>query len=201
MVRTIKKTYGLDSPRVEEAMKRVPREQFVPEKYRETAYRDAPVPIGCDQTMSQPYTVAFMTHLLDLQGKEKVLEIGTGSGYQAAIMAELADKVYTMEIIPQLAESARETLKELGYENVYVKAESGEKGWPEAAPFDAMMITAGVEGEVPQALFDQLKKGGVLVAPVGGGYDKQMTRFTKGDNSKLDKEEFGVFHFVPFVEE
>jgi protein-L-isoaspartate(D-aspartate) O-methyltransferase len=201
MVKIIREVYGLDAPEVENAMIAVPREQFVDKKYKESAYEDGPVPIGYGQTVSQPYTVAFMTHLLGLKGNEKVLEIGTGSGYQAAILAELAREVYTMEIVAELAERAERILGRLGYKNVWIKAKSGKHGWSKKAPFDAILVTAGVEGKVPSALFNQLKKGGVLVAPVGKGYDKKMTRFTKTKEGKLKREEFGVFHFVPFVKE
>ena len=145
-----------------------------------------------------------MTDLLDLEGGERVLEIGTGSGYQAAVLSHLAGKVYTIEIIRQLAGRARARLKKLGYKNVYVKTESGEWGWEEKAPFDAILVTAGLDNGVPQALLDQLKRGGVLVAPMGKGHDKVMTRYKKLKNSKtpkFQKKEFGIFHFVPFVEE
>lgn len=211
MVGVIKEEYGLDSPSVFSAMLRVPREKFVSKVQRDIAYADGPVSIGFDQTMSQPYTVAFMTHLLDLddptspkasRGK-RVLEIGTGSGYQAAVLSLLAKEVYTIEIIGELADSARRRFKRLGYKNVHVREGSGEYGWKEAAPFDAIMITAGIAGEVPKPLFRQLKKTGVLVAPMGAGYDKVMTRFRRGSSgqAKFKKEEFGIFSFVPFIEE
>jgi protein-L-isoaspartate(D-aspartate) O-methyltransferase len=216
MVETIKKIYGLSSPRVLSVMLKIPREMFAPKIHRLSAYNDGPVPIGFGQTMSQPYTVAFMTHLLiegmqknsppshkTMEGK-KVLEIGTGSGYQAAILSKLVGEVYTIEIIGQLAEKAKVRLKKLGYKNVFVKVGSGEWGWPEKAPFDAIIITAGVNEKVPEALMAQLKTGGALVAPVGEGYEKVMVRYTKlknGKTEKLKKETFGIFHFVPFVEE
>lgn len=201
MVEEIRERYGLDSDRVLSAMLQVERDKFVSKRYRDIAYRDGPVPIAQGQTMSQPYTVAFMTDLLDLQGNEKVLEIGTGSGYQAAVLSHLAKEVYTVEIIQELAERAKRRLKKLGFENVHVKVGSGEWGWEGAAPFDAILVTAGIEKEVPEALLDQLKVGGVLVAPIGAGYDKVMTKFTKGESGKLKKEKHGIFHFVPFVEE
>lgn len=204
MVEEIKTKYGFKSPQVLSAMLQVPRHSFVDKKYEAIAYGDRPIPIGHGQTMSQPYTVAFMSDLLELTGDEKVLEIGTGSGYQAAVLAELAGEVYTMEIVPELAKRAEKTLKGLGYKNVHVKSGSGEHGWSEEAPFDAILITAGVEDEVPQELFDQLKEDGVLVAPIGKEHDKEMTRFIKSDKhgkKEINKEEFGIFHFVPFVEE
>lgn len=199
MVQEIKTRYGLISPNVLSVMLQIPREEFVPTKYRDVAYRDGPVPIGYGQTMSQPYTVAFMTDLIKLTGREKVLEIGTGSGYQAAILSRLAKKVYTIEIIPELARRAKSVFKKLGIKNVYVKVGSGEYGWPEKAPYNAILVTAGLRKDVPEALFEQLKDGGVLVAPLGEGEDKIMSRFTKKKSGKIEKEEFGIFHFVPFI--
>jgi protein-L-isoaspartate(D-aspartate) O-methyltransferase len=199
MIGEIREKYALSAPKVLAAMLKVPREQFVPKDSRNSAYEDEPIPIGWSQTISQPYTVAFMTNLLNLKGTEKVLEIGTGSGYQAAILSLLTPKVYSIEIIPELAKSAGDTLKRLGYKNVNVRQGSGEWGWKEEAPFDAIIVTAGIE-DVPQELLDQLKDGGVLVAPLGVGPDKIMTKLVKKvDGTK--KRQYGVFHFVPFVEE
>lgn len=200
MVYDIKERYGLKSPEVLSVMLQIPREVFAPKKYSDIAYRDGPVSIGYGQTMSQPYTVAFMTDLLDLTGKERVLEVGTGSGYQAAVLSRLAKEVYTVEIIRQLANRAKERLKKLGYKNVRVKTGSGEWGWEEESPFDAIIVTAGIERSVPKNLLDQLKDQGVLVAPIGKGPDKQMTKFIKKGN-QFNKEEYGIFHFVPFVKE
>lgn len=199
MIWEIKDKYGLDSPRVFSAMLQIPREKFASKKYKHIAYDDRPVSIGHGQTMSQPYTVAFMTDLLDLQGKEKVLEIGTGSGYQAAILSLLAKEVYTIEVIDELAKSASKCLKKLGLKNISVKSGKGEKGWPEKAPFDVILVTAGIRGEVPKVLFDQLKTNGTLIAPVGKGSGKVMTKFTKKKKDKITEEKHGVFHFVPFV--
>jgi|SRR3972149_2485537 len=210
MVEEIKERYNLDAPEVTSAMLQVPREKFIAKKYKDIAYSDRPVSIGYGQTMSQPYTVAFMTHLLvsgrvSVRGRKKniskwrVLEVGTGSGYQAAVLSILAKEVYTIEIIPQLAEKAKKTLKKLGYKNVHVRQGSGEWGWPEKSPFDAILITAGLDKDVPQELFDQISGGGVLVAPIGRGSDKVMTKFTKAKGDRLKKEKFGIFHFVPFV--
>lgn len=198
MILDIKEKYNLDAPKVFSAMLSVPREKFVPSQFQDLAYDDMAVSIGFGQTISQPYTVAFMTHLLDLKGEEKILEIGTGSGYQAAILSRLADKVYTIEIVPGLAKKARKTLKKLGVENLEVKRGSGEFGWKEKAPFDAIIVTAGLD-EIPRELFSQLKDGGILVAPVGVGQDKVMTKFVKREG-KIKKKEYGIFHFVPFVE-
>lgn len=210
MVEEIKKRYNLDAPEVASAMLQVPREKFIAKKYKDIAYSDRPVSIGYSQTMSQPYTVAFMTHLLvsgrvSVRGRKKniskwrVLEVGTGSGYQAAILSHLFKKVYTIEIIRQLADRAKKRLKKLGYKNVHVRQGSGEWGWPEKAPFDAILVTAGLKKSVPQELLDQLREKGVLVAPIGSGSDKVMTKFTKAKGNRLKKEKFGIFHFVPFV--
>lgn len=199
MIWEIRTRYGLDSPKVFSAMLQVPREEFVPKKYRRLAYEDSPVSIGHNQTMSQPYTVAFMTDLLNLKGKEKVLEIGTGSGYQAAILSFLAGEVFTIEIIKDLSRKAQKKLARLNYKNVHTKTETGEIGWPEKAPFDAILVTAALESKVPKTLFDQLKTNGVLVAPIGKGNDKMMTKYIKRKNNKLEEEEHGIFYFVPFV--
>jgi len=208
MIGEIRYKYGLSAPRVFSAMLKVPREEFMPKEHRDSAYYDGPISIGWGQTISQPYTVAFMTNLLGLKGDEKVLEIGTGSGYQTAILSCLAKKVFTIEIIPELVTKAKETLKRLGYKNIEFRIGSGEWGWREEAPFDAIIVTAGVEKE-PQGVLDQLKDGGVLVAPVGNGADKVMTRckklnnkvgYSDSKNQKLKKEKFGIFHFVPFIE-
>ena len=152
--------------RVLSAMEKVPRHRFMPEGVREEAYGDHPVPIGHGQTISQPYIVGFMTEALDVQPEHRVLEIGTGSGYQAAILGELAGEVYTIEIVEPLAERARRTLEEQGYKNVHVRAGNGYNGWPEKAPFDRIMVTAAPD-EVPPALIEQLKVGGIMAIPVG----------------------------------
>ena len=152
--------------RVLAAMRKVPRHRFVPEEMVHWAYRDGPLPIGHDQTISQPYIVAFMTQALELDGKEKVLEIGTGSGYQAAVLGECASEVYTIEIVEPLARRSTALLAELGYANVHVRAGDGYLGWPEAAPFDAIVVTAAPD-HVPQPLVDQLAVGGRMILPVG----------------------------------
>src|SRR3990172_12565509 len=187
MIGEIRDKYALSAPKVFAAMLKVAREEFVPTQYKDSAYEDGPISIGYGQTISQPYTVAFMTKLLDLKGKERVLEIGTGSGYQAAILSRLADKVYTLEIVPGLAKKAKENLKKLGFKNIEVKLGSGEFGWRQEAPFDAIIVTAGLS-EIPKELFSQLKDRGVLVAPVGVGQDKTMTKFLKREG-KINKKE------------
>jgi protein-L-isoaspartate(D-aspartate) O-methyltransferase len=166
MVEQQLKARGIRDPRVLEAMLTVPRDQFVPERQRPQAYADTPLPIGHDQTISQPYIVAFMTEALDVQPGDSVLEIGTGSGYQAAVLGTLARTVYTIEIVAPLAERARETLRRLGYRNVEVRTGNGYLGWPEHAPFDRIMVTAAPD-EVPPALIKQLKVGGLMAIPVG----------------------------------
>ena len=156
----------ITSPRVLDAMLKVPRHLFVPEAERARSYIDDPLPIGLDQTISQPYIVAFMTQALELEAGHRVLEIGTGSGYQAAVLAELAGQVYTIEILAPLAERARTTLAALGYRNVDVRTGNGYLGWPEHAPYDRIMVTAAPD-EVPAALVEQLKVGGLMAIPVG----------------------------------
>ncbi len=154
------------STQVLDAMLRVPRHLFVPEPQRAEAYSDSPLPIGYEQTISQPYIVAFMTQALELAPGHRVLEVGTGSGYQAAVLGALAKDVYTIEIVPPLAERARETLAALGYRNVHVRTGNGYLGWPEHAPYDRVMVTAAPD-EVPAALLQQLKVGGLMAIPVG----------------------------------
>jgi len=157
---------GVVDSAVLEAMRTVPRHRFVPEKHQAYAYADEPLPIGEGQTISQPYIVAYMTEAMGLAASDRVLEIGTGSGYQAAILAEIVDSVFTIEIVKPLAERAESTLAELGYANVFVRHGDGYRGWPEHAPFDAIIVTAAPD-HVPQPLVDQLAVGGRLVIPVG----------------------------------
>ena len=161
-------TRDIKSPRVLAALRKVPRHEFVPEAVRGEAYGDTPLPIGYGQTISQPYIVAYMSEALELEPSHRVLEIGTGSGYQAAILGELAKEVFSIEIVVPLASAARQTLARLGYKNVHVRAGNGYLGWPEEAPFDRVMVTAAPD-EVPQALVDQLKVGGLMAIPVGIG--------------------------------
>ncbi len=167
MIRAHLRRRGVDSPRVLAALERVPRERFVPDAARSRAYADQALSIGHGQTISQPYMVAVMTQALELDEEERVLEVGTGSGYQAAVLAELAREVWSVELIPELAEAAAVLLGELGYANVHVRAGDGSLGWAEEAPFDAIVVTAGAPG-TPRSLLAQLSPdGGRLVAPVG----------------------------------
>jgi len=168
------------SPRVDAAMRAVPRALFVPERERALAYANHPLPIGHGQTISQPFIVAIMTELLDLDPADTVLEIGTGSGYQAAVLARLARQVYSVEVVPELAAAARAALARLGCANVAVRAGDGAEGWAEHAPFDAVIVTAAAPA-VPPALLSQLKPGGRLVAPLDTGYDGQMLTLVRKD--------------------
>jgi protein-L-isoaspartate(D-aspartate) O-methyltransferase len=169
---------GIDDARVLRVMAKVPRENFVAKELRPRAYEDHPLPIGFGQTISQPFIVAFMTQELKPKSTDRVLEIGTGSGYQAAVLAELVEEVYTIEIVKPLAESAEIRLRELGYKNVHVKAGDGYKGWPEHAPFDAIIVTAAPD-HVPQPLIEQLKEGGRMVIPVGGNFVQRLNVLEK----------------------
>jgi protein-L-isoaspartate(D-aspartate) O-methyltransferase len=166
MVKEQLEARDIRDPRVLDAMRRVPRHLFVPESLRPLAYRDSPQPIGHSQTISQPYIVAFMTQALHVQSSHRVLEVGTGSGYQAAVLGVLADRVYTIEIIEPLAARARATLADLGFDNIEVRTGNGYLGWPEHAPYDRIMVTAAPD-EVPPALVQQLKIGGLMAIPVG----------------------------------
>ncbi len=189
---------GISDEKVLAAMRKTPRHEFVPERYRSEAYKNYPLPIGMGQTISQPYVVAYMTQILKLKGGEKVLESGTGSGYQAAVLAEIADKVYTIEILEPLARDAENTLGRLGYKNVFVKAGDGYQGWPEYAPFDAIIVTAAPD-HVPQPLVDQLKVGGRMVIPVGK-QGQRLILITKDENGVKQEEDLPVL-FVPMTGE
>lgn len=198
MIESQMRARGLRNPRVLAAMESVPREQFVPESERPEAYSDWPLPIGYGQTISQPFTVAFMADALQLRGDEKVLEIGTGSGYGAAVLSRLAREVHTIERIAPLAEQARQRLAIWGFENVFVHAGDGTLGLPDEAPFDAICVTASAE-TVPRTFTDQLALGGRLVIPVGdyrGG--QRMWRYTRVTGTS-QSEDLGGFAFVPLI--
>ena len=188
---------GVRDRRVLDALRTVPREAFVPERLAELAYDDTPLPIGQEQTISQPTVVAMMTQALALTGAERVLEIGTGSGYQAAILSRLAKHVYSIEILPPLGEAARDRLASMGYANVSVRIGDGYQGWPEHAPFDRILLTAAPPS-IPPALLAQLVEGGILVAPVGAGRDQRLMRVRKTEG-KLIEEDLGPVIFVPMV--
>lgn len=186
---------GVRGAAVLEAMRSVPRHLFVPPALAKSAYEDHPLPIGHEQTISQPYIVAFMTQLLDVKRDSVVLEIGTGSGYQAAVLSLLARTVYTIELIPELARSAVQRLRELGYSNVVVRTGDGYAGWPEKAPFDRIILTAAPP-EIPQALIDQLKRGGKLVAPVGR-FSQTLVLLTKHADGTVERKSVLPVAFVP----
>jgi protein-L-isoaspartate(D-aspartate) O-methyltransferase len=189
---------GIRNPEVLRVIRAVPRHEFVPSDMREFAYEDRPLSIGYGATISQPYIVAAMSELLNPKPHHKVLEIGTGSGYQAAILAHLVRDVYTIEIVPELAKSAAETLRRLSYKNVYVRQGDGYKGWPEQAPFDGFILTAAPP-QVPQALINQIKPGGVLVAPVGAAMDQQLIVVEKLMDGQIRRRTVFPVMFVPMV--
>jgi protein-L-isoaspartate(D-aspartate) O-methyltransferase len=183
--------------RVLKAFASVPREFFVPLNLQPLAYEDRPLTIGRGQTISQPYIVALMTRALELTGDEKVLELGTGSGYQSAILSLLAHEVYSVERIPELADSARALLDELGYQNIHIKVAGDELGWPENAPYDAIIVTAGAPS-LPDSLVEQLKIGGRMVIPVGSRWEQDLLKITKGQAGN-NVENLGGCRFVPLV--
>lgn len=188
---------GISDKNVLRAMKKVPRHFFMPEGTREEAYGDHPVPIGEGQTISQPYIVAYMTEELGIGPESRVLEIGLGSGYQAAVLAEIASEVYSVERISSLAERAEKTLKELGYDNVRILTKDGYSGWQEEAPFDGIIVTAAPP-ELPKQLLQQLAPGGVLVAPVGSGFAQELVKVVlKGDDLEIEK--LIPVRFVPMI--
>jgi len=188
---------GIKDPRVVAAMKKVPRHLFVEEALQSQAYGDYPLPIGEKQTISQPYMVALMTEALELSGKEKVLEVGAGSGYQSAVLAELSAKVFSIERIRPLAIRARKLVYELGYFNVEIRVSDGTYGWLEESPFDAIMVTAGAP-DIPQPLIDQLAKGGRMAIPVGDSFVQDLIRVTKTEEG-IRKEDLGGCRFVRLI--
>ena len=199
MVETQIAARGVRDPRVLAAMRKVPRHLFVDPSARSQAYEDHPVPIGNNQTISQPYIVALMTELLELPPKGRVLEIGTGSGYQSAVLAEIASEVYSIEILPELARAAGNKLKELGYTNVEVREGDGYRGWSEHAPFDGILVTAAPE-RIPQPLLDQLAVGGRMVIPVGGFF-QELKVFTKEKDGHVSEKDIIPVRFVPMTGE
>lgn len=197
MVETQLVSRGISDPRVLEAMRKVGRHLFVDEALRDQAYSDHPLPIADKQTISQPYIVALMTESLKLKGHEKVLEIGTGSGYQAAILAELAARVFSVERLPGLAHRASQLLQTLGYRNVIVRVADGTLGWPDEAPFDGILVTAGAP-KVPQPLVDQLAVGGRLVVPVGGRISQDLILVERTSDG-VHETDLGGVRFVDLV--
>lgn len=200
MVATQLQSRDIQDQRVLGAMRRVPRHLFMPESMRQYAYIDSPVPIGEDQTISQPYIVGLMTQTADPEPQDRALEVGTGSGYQAAVLAELVQEVYTIEIIPALAERAGKALSELGYDNVEVRLGDGYQGWPEKAPFDIILITAAPE-EIPQPLIDQLAAGGRLVVPVGPQGEIQTLTLVTKEEGEVRRTSITDVRFVPMTGE
>jgi len=197
MVRDQIEARGIRNTLVLDAMRTTPRHLFVPAPYRFMAYEDYPLPIGYGQTISQPYVVALMTELVDPRPGDRVFEVGTGSGYEAAVLARIVKQVYTIEIIPELARRAADVLRQLGYSNVFTREGDGYKGWPEAAPFDRIILTAA-PAEVPKTLTDQLKAGGKLVAPVGEGV-QQLVVIEKRPDGSLESQASIPVRFVPMV--
>jgi protein-L-isoaspartate(D-aspartate) O-methyltransferase len=188
---------GIRDQAVLAAMGKVPRELFIDEEMRASSYVDGPLPIGCRQTISQPYIVAYMTEMLELKGRQSVLEIGTGSGYQTAILAETAARVYSVEVIPELSAAAADLLAgRLGYRNIRFKVGRGQEGWPEFAPFDRILLTAAPT-EFPHGLLEQLAEGGIAVAPIGG-CEQRLVRYVKKDGAVAAEDGIGVI-FVPLV--
>jgi len=200
MVKDQIKLRGVDDEATLRAMEEVPRHVFVPENQRAYAYHDYPLPIGYGQTISQPYIVAAMTELLQLKPEDKVLEVGTGSGYQAAVLAEIVDEVYSIEILKPLGEEAAERLKRLGYENATVKVGDGYLGWPKHAPFDAIIVTAAPK-DVPEPLVEQLKVDGRMCIPVGEDGAQSLYLLTKQADGTLKTESVFPVRFVPLVRE
>jgi protein-L-isoaspartate(D-aspartate) O-methyltransferase len=197
MVENQIRSRGINHEGVIRAMLDVPRHEFVPERYRQEAYEDTPLPIGLDQTISQPVIVAMMSELVNPKPDHRVLEVGTGSGYQAAVISRLVSEVYTIEIIPEHARTAAERLRRLGFSNIRVREGDGYLGWPEVAPFDGILVTAGAT-EIPQPLIDQLKPGGRMVIPVGSGPSDQVLKVVeKLSQGGIQTREIIPVRFVP----
>lgn len=190
---------GIKSKEVLEAMMEVPRHEFVPIEYRKFSYADNPLPIGYEQTISQPYIVAYMTEQLRLKKEDRVLEVGTGSGYQAAVLARICDSVYSIEIIRPLGERAKKILKELGYGNVRVRIGDGYQGWPSEAPFDAIIVTCAPT-DIPEPLEEQLAEGGTMIIPAGEKWT-QVLYLLKKENGKINEKAILPVQFVPMIDE
>ncbi|MFP4447657.1 MAG: protein-L-isoaspartate(D-aspartate) O-methyltransferase [Bacteroidales bacterium] len=189
---------GIKDTKVIAAMKDVDRHVYVPKNYRDMAYSDRPLPIGNGQTISQPYIVALMTELLELEEGEKVLEIGTGSGYQAAVLSHITSEVYSIEIIEELAEQAKDNLQKQGYDSIKLKIGDGYKGWEEYAPFDAIIVTCA-PSDIPEPLKEQLAEGGRMIIPIGDKFIQELVLFEK-KNGELEKQEISSVRFVPMLD-
>ena len=198
MVKSQIEARGINNWRVLNAMKKVPRHEFVPQEYIKYAYSDGALPIGFGQTISQPFIVASMTEMINPEPGYRVLEIGTGSGYQAAVLAEIVKKVYTIELVPELGELASQRLKDLGYENIETKVGDGFYGWESQAPFDAIVVTAAPE-IIPDPLIQQLKDGGLLVIPVGAQSELQYLKLVRKKGKKIEAKNIMPVRFVPFI--
>lgn len=196
MVQNQLRARGVKDRKVLDVMRKIPRHEFVPENMKSCAYQDEPLPIGEGQTISQPYIVAYMTEVLDLKGAEKVLEIGTGSGYQAAILAELVKEVFTVEVVSPLSVKAQKVLKKLGYKNIYFKIGDGTLGWEENAPYDAILVTAA-PAEVPKTLQDQLKFPGRMIIPVGSTFQELV--LIMREKKRFKKKKLLPVRFVPLI--
>lgn len=198
MIETLRREpYSIRDERVLEAMRRVPRDEFVPESWKHAAYDDRPLPIGCDQTISQPYIVAYMTEQLLTEPTGRILEIGTGSGYQAAVLAELVEHVFTIEIVSELAKRARDTFDRLGIKNISIRHADGAAGWPEEAPFDAAILTCA-PSKLPDALFEQIREGGRIVYPEGNLEDQALFTLIREGGELKPERQFRV-RFVPMT--
>lgn len=208
LIKTLKRDFretaastGVPAPdeRLVKALRKVPRDRFVPARDLDMAWENTALSIGYGQTISQPFVVALMTQLLELTPESRVLEVGTGSGYQAALLGELAAEVYSIEVVPELAEQARDRLQEMGYDNIHVRAGNGRLGWPEAAPFDAVIVTAAADG-IPPALVEQLRPGGRIVVPVDTGwYGQDLVLGVRGEDGTLETRNVLAVVFVPLV--
>ena len=198
MVENQLKKKGIECQLTLSAMRKVPRHLFIPERARTLAYADRPIPIGYGQTISQPYIVAYMTEIIQPKPADRVLEIGTGSGYQGAVLAEIVKEVYTIEIIPELAEWSLETVSSLGYQNIHIKSGDGYYGWEEEAPFDAIVVTAASE-YIPPPLVDQLKEGGRMIIPVGSPFMTQNLMLVEKIDGSIKTTSLLPVRFVPFT--